>query len=75
MWHTMLPNARPALRRAGVRNNRLNERTYMHIVINHQVNDPMKWDRSVKNIMTLIEQNLLPAGFKPVQYLPFGMRS
>jgi hypothetical protein len=42
----------------------------MHIVINHQLNDPAKWDRSVKNIMSLIEQNRLPAGFKPLQYLP-----
>ena len=42
----------------------------MHIVINHQVNDPMKWDRSVKNIMSMIEQHRLPAGFKPLQYLP-----
>ena len=42
----------------------------MHIVINHQINDPMKWDRSVKNIMSIIEQNRLPAGLKPLQYLP-----
>ena len=42
----------------------------MHIVINHQLSDPIKWDRSVKNIMSLIEQNRLPAGFKPLQYLP-----
>jgi DNA polymerase/3'-5' exonuclease PolX len=42
----------------------------MHIVINHQINDPMKWDRSVKNIMSIIKQNRLPAGLKPLQYLP-----
>jgi hypothetical protein len=42
----------------------------MHIVINHQINDPVKWDRSVKNIMSMIEQNRLPAGFRPLQYLP-----
>jgi DNA polymerase/3'-5' exonuclease PolX len=42
----------------------------MHIVINHQINDQVKWDRSAKNIMSMIEQNRLPAGFKPLQYLP-----
>jgi len=42
----------------------------MHIVIHHQINDSMKWDRSVQNIMSLIEQNRLPAGIKPLQYLP-----
>jgi hypothetical protein len=30
----------------------------------------MKWDQSVKNIMSMIEQNRLPPGFKPLQYLP-----
>jgi DNA polymerase/3'-5' exonuclease PolX len=42
----------------------------MHIVIDHQISDPVKWDRSTKNIMSLIEQHRLPAGFKPLQYLP-----
>ena len=42
----------------------------MHIVIHHQINDPMKWERSVKNIMSMIEQHRLPAGFKALQYLP-----
>jgi DNA polymerase/3'-5' exonuclease PolX len=42
----------------------------MHIAINHQINDPMKWDRSVKNIMSMIEQHRLPSGVKPLQYLP-----
>jgi hypothetical protein len=42
----------------------------MHIVIYHQINDQAKWDRGVKNIMSMIEQQRLPAGIKPLQYLP-----
>jgi len=42
----------------------------MHIVIHHQINDRVKWERSVKHIMSLIEQHRLPAGFKALQYLP-----
>ena len=42
----------------------------MHAVIRHHVSDPAKWDRSVKNIMSMIEEHRLPGGFKPLQYLP-----
>ena len=42
----------------------------MHAVIRHYINDPAKWDRSVKNIMSMIEQHRLPSGFMPLQYLP-----
>jgi hypothetical protein len=42
----------------------------MHVVIQHQINDPVKWDRGVKNIMSLVEQHRLPTGIKPLQYLP-----
>jgi hypothetical protein len=42
----------------------------MHCVIRHDISDPEKWERSVKNIMAMIEQSRLPAGVKPVQYLP-----
>ena len=42
----------------------------MHVVIRHYVSDPAKWDRSTKNIMSMIEQHRLPAGLKPVEYLP-----
>jgi hypothetical protein len=42
----------------------------MHIVVNHQINDQAKWERGVQNIMSMIEQQRLPAGFKPLQYLP-----
>ena len=42
----------------------------MHVVIRHSVSDPAKWDRSAKNIMAMIEQHQLPAGLKPLEYLP-----
>jgi hypothetical protein len=42
----------------------------MHVVIHHQISDPMKWERSEKNIMAMIEQRRLPAGLKPLEYLP-----
>jgi hypothetical protein len=42
----------------------------MHAVIRHYINDPAKWDRSVRNIMSMIEQQRLPNGFMPLQYLP-----
>jgi hypothetical protein len=42
----------------------------MHFVIHHYINDPVKWERGVKNIMYLIEQRRLPSGIKPLQYLP-----
>jgi hypothetical protein len=42
----------------------------MHVVIRHHVSDSAKWDRSVKNIMSMIEHHRLPSGFKPLQFLP-----
>jgi hypothetical protein len=42
----------------------------MHVVIRHSINDPAKWEQGVKNIMSMIEQHRMPAGFKPLQYLP-----
>src|SRR3974377_2391443 len=42
----------------------------MHIVIRHNTSDAAKWDRSTKNIMSMIEHQRLPAGLKPLQYLP-----
>ena len=44
--------------------------TTMHAAIQHTINDSAKWDASVRNIMTLIEQGKIPAGLKPLQYLP-----
>ena len=42
----------------------------MYAVIRHYISDPAKWDRSVKNIMAMVEQHRLPSGFKPLEYLP-----
>jgi hypothetical protein len=42
----------------------------MHVVVRHYVSDPLQWDRSTNNIMTMVEQHRLPAGVKPLQYLP-----
>ena len=42
----------------------------MHVVIRHSISDPAKWDQSVKNIMSLIEQHRLPDGFQPLEFLP-----
>jgi len=42
----------------------------MHVAINHAITDPAKWDASVRNIMSMIDQNKLPAGLKPLQFLP-----
>lgn len=42
----------------------------MHAVIRHYVNDPVKWDRATKNIMSMIERHQLPSGLKPLAFLP-----
>ena len=42
----------------------------MHVVVRHFISDSAKWDRSAKNIMSMIEQHRLPAGLKPLEYLP-----
>ena len=42
----------------------------MHAVIHHHISDPAKWDRSVKNIMSMMEQHRIPSGLIPLQYLP-----
>jgi hypothetical protein len=42
----------------------------MHVVIQHQISDPVKWNQGVKNIMSMIEQHRLPGDLKPLQYLP-----
>jgi hypothetical protein len=42
----------------------------MHVVIRHYISDSTKWDRTEKSIMSLIEQHRLPAGLKPLVYLP-----
>ncbi len=42
----------------------------MHVVIHHQISDPRKWESTEKNMMAMIEQHRLPAGLKPLEYLP-----
>ena len=42
----------------------------MHVVIRHYISDAAKWDRTTKNIMSMIEKQQLPAGIKPLEYLP-----
>ena len=50
--------------------NQTKSKKTMHIAINHAINDPAKWEASVGNIMSMIEQQRLPAGLKPLQFLP-----
>jgi hypothetical protein len=42
----------------------------MHSVIHHTINDSAKWDQSTQRIMSMIEQQKLPQGLKPLEYLP-----
>ena len=51
-------------------NNQSERNKTMHVAINHAINDPTKWEASVRNIMSMIDQHKLPAGLKPVQFLP-----
>jgi len=65
------PNARPVEYRVDARNrSETKGNENMHVVIQHQITDPVKWDQGVKNIMSMIEQHRLPRGLKPLQYLP-----
>jgi hypothetical protein len=60
-----LPNVRRARANGKTKGNEI-----MHVVIHHYISDSAKWDRSTQNIMSMIEQQRLPAGLKPLQYLP-----
>ena len=42
----------------------------MHAVINHTINDSVKWDQTTQRIMSMIEKGGLPEGLRPVEYLP-----
>jgi len=46
------------------------ENKNMHVIIQHAINDSAKWEASVRKIMSLIEERRVPAGLKPLQYLP-----
>jgi hypothetical protein len=51
-------------------NNETKGNESMHVAIRHYVNDPAKWGRSTEKIMSMIEQNRLPRGLKPLVFLP-----
>lgn len=42
----------------------------MHTVIHHTINDSAKWDQTTQKIMSMIDQQTLPKGLKPLEYLP-----
>jgi hypothetical protein len=42
----------------------------MHAVIRHYITDPAKWNQSVEKIMSMIQNQQLPSGILPLQYLP-----
>lgn len=42
----------------------------MHAVIHHTINDSAKWDQSTQRIMSMIQQQTMPKGLKPLEYLP-----
>ena len=42
----------------------------MHIGIHHTINNAQSWDQNVKNIMNKVEKGTLPAGLKPVLFIP-----
>jgi hypothetical protein len=42
----------------------------MHTVIHHTISDSVKWDQSTQRIMSMIEQQTLPKGLRPLEYLP-----
>jgi DNA polymerase/3'-5' exonuclease PolX len=42
----------------------------MHALIHHTVNDTAKWEQSTQRIMSMIEQQKLPQGLKPLEFLP-----
>ena len=42
----------------------------MHIGIHHTIKDAHKWDQGMQNIMGKIEGKTVPAGLKPVLFVP-----
>jgi hypothetical protein len=71
MGGSVSSNARSVVCRVGARSNNETERdNSMHAVIHHYISDPAKWDRSVQNIMSMMDQHRLPSGLTPLQFLP-----
>ena len=42
----------------------------MHIGIHHIINDSKKWEQSKKSVMSKVQGGTLPAGMKPVFFVP-----
>ena len=42
----------------------------MHVGIHHTINDAKKWEQGKKSVMSKIEGGGLPAGMKPVVFVP-----
>jgi hypothetical protein len=42
----------------------------MHVGIHHIINDAQKWDENTQKLMTKVNDGNLPAGMKPVLFIP-----
>jgi len=42
----------------------------MFVGIQHTINDGKKWEQGVKNVMSKLEGGKLPAGAKPLLFIP-----
>jgi hypothetical protein len=42
----------------------------MHVGIHHIINDTKKWEQTKQSVMSKIEAGTLPAGMKPVLFIP-----
>ena len=42
----------------------------MHVGIYHLINDTQKWEQTKQSVMSKIQAGTLPAGLKPVCFLP-----
>ena len=42
----------------------------MHIGIHHTINDAQKWEQTTQSVMSKAKAGTLPAGMKPVLFIP-----
>lgn len=42
----------------------------MHIGIHHIINDAQKWEQGTQSVMSKVKGGTLPAGVKPVLFIP-----
>lgn len=42
----------------------------MHIGIHHTINDPKKWEQGTQSVMSKVRGGTLPAGMKPLLFIP-----